>query len=146
VRTASGTIITYDAPGSGTSANQGTGGGAINALGVITGSYTDASNMGHGFVLTPANTLTSSPNPSTYGQAVTFTATMTSIFGPPPDGETVSFMKGKTLLGTGTLSGGSATFTTSKLKVGTTSVTAVYAGDAGYAGSTSNTLEQVVQK
>ncbi|MFZ0683902.1 MAG: Ig-like domain-containing protein, partial [Terriglobales bacterium] len=98
------------------------------------------------FVLSPSNTLKSSPNPSTYGQSVTFTATVTSIFGPPPDGETVSFMKGKTVLGTGTLSAGTATFTTSKLKVGTTSVTAVYAGDASYAGSTSNTIEQVVEK
>jgi len=37
--------------------------------------------------------LTSSPNPSTHGQAVTFTAVVTSYLGVPPDGETVSFMK-----------------------------------------------------
>ncbi len=102
------------------------------------------------FKLTPATatttTLTSSPNPSTYGQAVTFTAKVTSKLGAPPDGETVSFMKGKTVLGTGTLSGGSAKFTTSALLVGTTSVTAVYPGDSNFATSKSKALKQVVNK
>ncbi len=102
------------------------------------------------FKLTPAaattTTLTSSPNPSTYGQAVTFTAKVTSKLGTPPDGETVSFMKGTTVLGTGTLSGGSASFTTSTLKVGTNAIKAVYAGDSNFAGSTSKIVSQVVSK
>jgi hypothetical protein len=55
-------------------------------------------------------------------------------------------MKGKTVLGTGTLSRGSATFTTSTLKVGTNSITAVYGGDSNFAGSKSKTLKQVVEK
>jgi uncharacterized repeat protein (TIGR03803 family) len=91
-------------------------------------------------------TLTSSPNPSNYGQAVTFTATVTSSAGAPPDGETVSFMKGKAMLGTGALSGGSASFTISTLKVGTTTVEAVYGGDFYFLGSKSNTVKQVVEK
>jgi hypothetical protein len=91
-------------------------------------------------------TLSSSPNPSTYGQAVTFTAAVTSSVGAPPDGETVTFMNGKTALGTGALSGGLASFTTSTLKLGTTSVTAVYGGDSNFAGSTSKTVSQVVEK
>ena len=90
--------------------------------------------------------VSSSPNPSTYGEAVTFTAVVTSKVGAPPDGETVSFMKGKMVLGTGTLSGGSATFITSTLKVGTTSVTAVYGGDSNFAGSKSKPVKQVVEK
>jgi hypothetical protein len=53
-------------------------------------------------------TLTSSPNPSTSGEAVTFTATVTCNVGVPPDGEPITFMKGTTVLGTGALSGGSA--------------------------------------
>jgi hypothetical protein len=89
-------------------------------------------------------TLSSSPNPSTDGQAVTFIAVVTSSAGSPPDGESVSFMKGKAVLGTGSLSGGSASFTTSTLKVGTTTVTAVYAGDSNFAGSTSKAVKQVV--
>jgi hypothetical protein len=90
-------------------------------------------------------TLTSSPNPSAYGQTVVFTATVGSSIGAPPDGETVTFKKGTTVLGTGALSGGSATFATSTLKVGTTSVTAVYGGDSKFAGS-SKTMSQVVDK
>jgi uncharacterized repeat protein (TIGR03803 family) len=92
-------------------------------------------------------TLSSSPNPSTYGQAVTFTATVTPSAGaPPPDGETVSFMKGTTVLGTGTLSGGSASFTTSTLPAGTNGIKAVYGGDSNLPGSTSNVVKQVVSK
>jgi probable HAF family extracellular repeat protein len=88
--------------------------------------------------------LTSSPNPSTQGQAVTFTAVVTSYLGVPPDGETVSFMKGTTVLGTGSLNHGAASFTTSTLKVGTTYIKAVYGGDASFLGSKSNTVQQVV--
>jgi hypothetical protein len=91
--------------------------------------------------------LTSSPNPSIYGQAVNFTATVISSVGtPPPDGETVSFMKGTTVLGTGTLSGGSASFTTSTLPVGTNAIKAVYGGDSNLPGNTSKAVSQVVNK
>ena len=93
-----------------------------------------------------ATTLTSSPNPSTKGQAVTFTAVVTSSAGAPPDGETVSFMQGKKVLGTGALSGGSASFITSTLKTGATWVTAVYGGDLTFAPSTSNKVYQWVEK
>jgi hypothetical protein len=94
----------------------------------------------------PTITLSSSLNPSTYGQAVTFNATLTSGLGAPPDGETVTFMKGTTVLGAGTLSGGSASFTTSALAVGTTAINAVYGGDSNFGGSTSKVLKQVVNK
>jgi hypothetical protein len=90
-------------------------------------------------------TLTSAPNPSSEGEAVTFTAEVTSKAGAPPDGETVSFVSGKTVLGTGPLSGGSATFITNALKVGTTSVTAVYPGDSDFGASKSAPVKQVVK-
>ncbi len=129
----------------GTSAS---GGQVSNGLGGF-----EVSNHGVVFEVNPsegvaptATTLTSSPNPSIHRQAVTFTAMVTSNEGAPPNGETVSFMKGKTVLGTGTLSGGSASLTTAALKVGTTAVTAVYGGDAKFSASTSNTVEQVVNK
>jgi hypothetical protein len=77
---------------------------------------------------------------------VVFTATVTSKIDAPPDGETISFVKGKTILGTGSLTGGSASFTTSMLKVGTTSVTALYGGDSNFAGSTSTPVKQAVVK
>ena len=44
------------------------------------------------------------------------------------------------------MSDGSASFTTSILKVGTTTVTAVYGGDLDFLGSKSNTVKQVVEK
>jgi hypothetical protein len=91
-------------------------------------------------------TLTSSSNPSTYEQAVTFTATVASSIGAPPDGETITFEHGTTVLGTGVLSDGSASFTTSTLKVGTTAVTAVYSGDTNFARSTSKAVSQVISK
>ncbi len=90
-------------------------------------------------------TLASTPNPSTVGEEVTFTATVSSSGGAPPDGETVSFVQGKTTLGTGTLSEGSASFTTSTLKKGTDSIVAVYGGDSEFATSKSKPVKQVVQ-
>ena len=104
------------------------------------------------FKLTPAaatkttTALMSSRNPSTYGQAVTFTAAVTSKLGAPPNGETVTFMEGTAVLGTGPLSGGSASFTILTLKVGSNAIKAVYGGDSNFAASTSNTVSQVVSK
>ncbi|HXN22870.1 MAG TPA: Ig-like domain-containing protein, partial [Candidatus Dormibacteraeota bacterium] len=91
-----------------------------------------------------ATTLSSSPNPSASGQAVTFTAMVTSGAGTPPNGESVAFMKGARVLGTGTLVGGSASFTTSALPVGTNAIKAVYGGDTNFAASTSKAVKQVV--
>jgi poly(3-hydroxybutyrate) depolymerase len=87
-------------------------------------------------------TLTSSRNPSTYGQTVTFTAKVAPA---PPNFEIVTFKQGSTVLGTGSLSSGSATFATSTLTTGgTDAITAVYGGDSTYVASTSNTVKQVV--
>ena len=93
-----------------------------------------------------ATTLTPSLNPSTYGQAVTFTALVVSKTGPPPDGEAVTFQKGTTVLGTGTLTDGSATFTISALPVTANAIKAVYDGDSDFAASTSKVVSQVVSK
>jgi uncharacterized repeat protein (TIGR03803 family) len=87
--------------------------------------------------------LSSSSNPSAYGQAVTFTATVTSA-GPTPTGK-VWFKDGTTGLGTVTLSGGVATLANSKLVVGTHPITAEYLGDTASAKSTSSVVDQVVQ-
>jgi hypothetical protein len=94
----------------------------------------------------PTITLSSSRNPSIYGQAVTLTAMLTSSIGVPPDAETVTFMKGIGVLGTAALSGGSASFTTSTLRVGTNTIKAVYGGDSNFLGSTSKNLSEVVSK
>lgn len=94
--------------------------------------------------------ISSSVNPSKYGQSVTFTATVVAAGpgGSIPSG-TVTFKDrttGKTI-GTGTLnSQGQATCTTSSLKLGRHSITAVYGGDDGFSGSTSSTLLQTVNR
>jgi len=83
-------------------------------------------------------TLASSVNPSTFGQAVTFTATI-SVSSPgsgTPTG-TVTFYDGSNSLGTGSVSGGIATFATSSLSVRTHSIKAVYGGDSNFKTSTS---------
>ncbi len=89
--------------------------------------------------------LTTSGNPSVFGQPVTFTATVSSGSSGTPTGN-VTFEDGTTTLGTGTLSGGKVTFTTSALSVGTHNIMAVYSGDNSDYGSTSNTVSQVVNK
>ena len=88
---------------------------------------------------TPTVSLVSSPNPSTFGASVTFTATL-------PSGATgtVTFHDGTTSLGTGTISNGVATLTTSSLPVGTHSITAQYGGNTNFNGATSTAVSQVV--
>jgi hypothetical protein len=90
--------------------------------------------------------VTSSLNPSTYGQAVTFTATVSSAIGAPPNGQVITFKDGTLVLGTGTLSGGVASLTTAAVKAGTRSITATYPGDTTFAKSVSAVLSQKVNK
>ena len=91
-----------------------------------------------------ATALTSNPNPSNYGQPVTFTATVTPS-GPYPLTAKVKFWDGTVGIGTATLSGGVAKLTKSTLAVGTHPITAQYLGDAANDKSTSPAVEQVVQ-
>src|SRR5205823_1003805 len=91
----------------------------------------------------PAGTstgLTSSPNPSTFGQSVARTAERRAATATG----TVTFKDGSTSLGTGTLSNGTATLTLSTLATGPRSLTAVYGGDANDAASTSGAVTQTV--
>jgi hypothetical protein len=88
-------------------------------------------------------TLVPSVNPSSYGQAVTFTATVISS-GPNASTGTVTFKDGSTGIGTATVSGGVATLTKSKLAVGSHSIIGTYEGDAASAKSSSAVLTQVV--
>jgi hypothetical protein len=94
---------------------------------------------------TSTTTVTSSQNPSTSGQSVTFTATVASQTAGTPAG-TATFFDGATALGSAvTLNGSSvATFTTSSLSTGSHSITAQYSGDATFASNTSNTVTQQV--
>ncbi len=92
-------------------------------------------------------TVTSSLNPSFYGNSVTFTATIPPSGTTAPTG-TVSFLDGGTQIGTGTLSGnpGIATFTTTTLNMGTHTITVSYPGDTYNGPSVSAPLNQVVKQ
>ena len=105
--------------------------------------------MSGGQTVNQANTTTtviSSANPSSFGQAVTFTATVTpnSPGAGTPTG-TVTFLDGTTTLGSGTLdASGHATLTTSTLAAGAHTIKVTYGGDANFAASTSAALPQTV--
>jgi streptogramin lyase len=92
-------------------------------------------------------TVTSSANPSVFGQLVTFTATVSPVISSSgtPTG-TVTFLDGKTVLGTGTLSGGSATISISSLTIGNHTITVTYPGDTNFVSSTSSAITQTVTK
>jgi hypothetical protein len=86
--------------------------------------------------------MSSSANPSTNGQAVTFSATLT----PSNATGSVQFLDGATVLGTTTLTNGAASLSTSALSVGSHSITVSYAGDANCNPVTSAALNQTVNK
>ncbi len=90
---------------------------------------------------TSAATLTSSPNPSTQGQTVTFTAKITSPTTIPTG--PVTFSAGNTVLSSVELSSGKATFTTSSLPVGSTTVTVTYPWNSDIASSSASVTQAV---
>jgi hypothetical protein len=91
------------------------------------------------------NTLLTAPNPSTFGDTVTFTATVTSAAGTPTVG-TIIFFDGATPVSPPIAinPSGVATFTISTLAVGTHPIRAVYSGGGNFAGSTSNIVNHEV--
>jgi M6 family metalloprotease-like protein len=92
--------------------------------------------------ITSSVVLSSSHNPSSFGQPVTFTAKVS----PGTASSTVQFLDGTIVLGTAILSNGSASIAVATLAVGTHSITAVYGGDSSYNSSTSGALAEVVNK
>ncbi len=116
--------------------------------------FTGSTSAGVSHTVNQAATTTalgSSPNPSVFGQSVTFTATV-SVNSPgagTPTG-TVTFKDNGVNIGTcaaQTVSSGTATCTISSLSVGSHPITAVYNGDTNFSASAvSNTITQVVNK
>jgi hypothetical protein len=91
--------------------------------------------------------LTSSVNPSVFGQSVTFNATVSVVSpGAGTPAGTVEFFNGSTSLGTGSLSGNNASISNSSLGVGSNSITAVYSGDGSFKTNTSSPITQTVNK
>ncbi len=115
-------------------------GGDSNFSGSTSGAATQTVNQASSITA-----LVASPNPSTFGQSVTFTATVTAVA--PGSGTptgSVTFKDGSTTLGSATLSGGMASFSTSALSASSHAITAVYGGDTNFSGSTSSPLTQTV--
>jgi hypothetical protein len=90
-------------------------------------------------------TITSSLNPSVYGQSVTLNASVTSVGKNTPTG-TVTFLNGSTGIATVSLIDGVASKTKTNLPAGSLSITAKYNGDTNSAKSVSAPLIQVVKK
>jgi len=96
--------------------------------------------------------LTSSANPSIYGNPITFTATVQSngVAAGGISGESVAFYNGAVQIGAGTLNASAqAGYTTAatQLAAGLSSITAVYSGDAVYAASTNSpALSQTINQ
>ena len=121
----------------------------------ITGSYSGASGFAasSGAVNQIVNaattsatttTLSGTPNPSTLGQAVTFTATVTPQSGAGIPTGTVTFLAGATNLGTASLNAaGQATVSTNSLTVGTQTITANYSGSATFTISSGSATQTV---
>jgi subtilisin-like proprotein convertase family protein len=90
-------------------------------------------------------TVTSSANPTVFGQSVTFTATVAAVApGAGTPTGTVTFRDGSTNLGTATLASGTATLATAALTVASHSITVNYGGDGNFFPSTSAALTQTV--
>ena len=93
-----------------------------------------------------ATGVTSSDNPSTVDQPVTFTATVVPNGSGVPTG-LVTFIDNSTALGTVPVDDkGRATFTTSSLTPGDHRITVVYHGGPGFSGSKSQVLIQKVKQ
>lgn len=94
--------------------------------------------------LSAVTTLSSSLDPSTYGDSVTFTATLSGSYGTPTG--TVDFAAdGSPLCSSVALSGGQSTCTTAALSGGSHTITLSYSGDANYYSS-GDSLEQIVNQ
>ncbi|MGP4004866.1 beta strand repeat-containing protein, partial [Streptomyces sp. 8N706] len=89
-------------------------------------------------------TVTTTPDPSVYGQDVMFSATVTSVApGAGTPTGTVTFTIDGTSTLTGTLAGGVATVTHSALAAGSHTVEAAYNGDASFTPSTGSDAHTV---
>ena len=129
-----------------TTSSLSTGAHTLNANYSGNGTYNAASGTTSQNVGTATATVgvTSSANPSSVGQSVTFTATVGGSSGSPTG--SVTFTDGATTLCSAVaLSSGTAACTTSSLAAGSHTITAAYSGSTTY-GAKSATVTQTVNK
>jgi hypothetical protein len=93
--------------------------------------------------ITNPGTVTSSLNPATLGQTVTFSAVFTTPFATPTG--IVTFLDNGTPVGTGTLDPtGTATLPVSNLAIGPHPITASLTASTNFTAATTNTLSQLI--
>jgi Bacterial Ig-like domain (group 3)/FG-GAP-like repeat len=102
-------------------------------------------NIARGFRYSTSTALSSSANPSSFDQLVTFIARLTPSFQGTPTG-TVTFHDYGYALATIPVSSRQAKFSTTTLSTGKHSITASYSGDAKFLPSTSTLLTETVNK
>lgn len=88
------------------------------------------------------STISSSANPASTGQSITFTMKVTGS-GPTPTGNVQLYDAGQWMAWI-MLNGGTASFTTTALSAGTHSIVVVYSGDSNYSASSSAPFTQTV--
>jgi hypothetical protein len=106
----------------------------------------DTSQFSNYLAVPTSMQLTASASPSLFGQPVTLTATVTANFagfGTPTGSVIFMDTTTNTNLGSATLSGGIATLTTAALNTGTHVITATYAGNIVFLGSSATLTETI---
>jgi hypothetical protein len=116
---------------------------------VITATYSgDSSFAGSSTSMTQTLSLansavlvSSSSDPSSFGNLVTFTATLAS-----GATGTITFTDGAVIIGTKVVNGGTAAISVSSLSAGSHAIGAMYSGDSNYAAAASPKFTQIVNK
>src|SRR5581483_8713317 len=158
----SGAVMFTDGPAIlGTSSVSSSGSGSITARFNATGNHSvrAAFTGNSNFVASSASlvqvvnkaaasvSLSSSSNPTLFGQSLTFNVAVTGAQGGPVPTGTINLLDGPSIILSGTLdSSGKASLNTSSLAVGIHQLTAQYAGDPNNATATSPPLAQTVNK
>ncbi len=94
-------------------------------------------------LITPAVSMTASPNPALALSVVTLTATVASAASTPTG--TVAFSNNGVIFSTATLNGGTATVTTTTLAGGMHTLTAEYQGDSNFNTAYSTAVSETIQ-
>ena len=117
---------------------------SLIVLGVVGCAGGSSGSSGSGNGLATSTTLIASSASVAVSASVTFTATVTVPTGFTAPTSNITFYDGSTLLGAGVCCSsstpGGLTLTTSFSTAGTHTITAVYGGGSGFAGSTSNAV------
>ena len=113
----------------------------------VAGFFVINAPQAHAEMAETAASISSWPNPSGFGQDITFNVHIDAGGNPTIGGQLITVYDGDIALGTAALDGnGDAVFLDNSLAIGTHAITAVYAGDASYAGSVSPVLDQAVMQ